>query len=505
MTPTTRLIVNTVAQNIRTVVNICLSLYSTRLVMNILGQSDYGIYMLVAGIVSFLSYLTNSLVTTTQRHLSYSYGQRDIDQTKNIFANSYLANTLLGVLFIIFLMSLTFKLFDGITLNIELEKIKEARWVYLIILSSVFFTFITAPFKALFVARENIVYISIIDILDGILKVVLVFGLYFFNSYRLIVYSCIISFVMLFNFMALALYAKLKYEECSLIPNLKKWDNQIQKKLLGFTTWTIYGSMSAFLRTQGIAVILNRAFGTIINASFGIATQILGSITFLSSAIINAFTPQIIKSEGEGNRKKMLTLCLQSCKYCYLLMLIFTLPVIFEIEGILTLWLGRIPSNAPLFCCVFLVSAVIDQLTTSMNIANQALGNIRNYTLLINTTKLLTLPVIWYAMHCEYSLTIVMQVYLFFEIITALMRLPYISRTTGLKTDSYLRFVLVPVLIPTAIAISACYAATLLPIFPLRFMVTGIMCVTTTTIGIWFFTFNKSEKDYIKTKLISKL
>lgn len=505
MTPSTLLIVNTLAQNIRSVINICLSLYSTRMVMNILGQSDYGIYMLVAGVVSFLSYFTTALVTTTQRHLSYSYGQKNLEVTKRIFENSYLTNCLVGIISVLFLLSLSSFLFNGTTLNIASEKYEEAKWVYLIILSSVFLSFATAPFKALFIARENIVYISIIDVLDGILKVSLIFILYLFDEHRLIVYSCIISMVMLFNFLALSVYAKMKYQECCLVPNPAKYEKNLQKTLIDFTAWTLYGSISLFFRNQGIAIFLNRALGTIVNASYGIATQILGSIVFLSSAIMNAFTPQIVKAEGEGDREQMLYLCLKACMYSYLLLSIVSFPLIFEIDEILQLWLGNIPEYASLFCRIFLISAIIDQLTTGLNVANQALGKIRNYTLLVYTIKLLTLPAVWYVMKLGFELSSTMIVYLSFEVVSAAIRIPYIAQTTGLSINKYLHKVFYPLLAPSLIAICICYMMTMITAFPFRFIFTGIASAVSMMIVIWYVSFDHEEKDYIRTKFLSKL
>lgn len=501
MTATSRLIINTLAQNIRTVVNICLSLYSTRLVLEALGQSDYGIYMLVAGVVSFLSYFTTAMVTTTQRHLSYYHGQKDMSKAKVVFANSYMLNILYAIGLVFIFLSITSWLFNGATLNISPDKLDDARWVYLIILSSVFMTFVTAPFKALFIARENIVYISGIDVLDGILKVLMVFALWLFDEHRVIVYSCIISLVMLFNFMALSMYAKYKYEECCIIPSLSKWDSSVQRNLLGFTTWTIYGSVSIYLRNQGIAILLNRSFGTFINASYGIAGQILGSISFLSSAILNAFTPQIVKAEGEGKRDQMLSLSLNACKYCYLLLAVVAIPIAFEIDEILLFWLGNAPLHASLFCQMFLIAAVVDQLTTGLNVANQAIGQIRNYSLLIYTTKIIVLPLIWAALHMSISLWLICGLYIAVEIITAFIRLPYIAHTTGLQYMSFINKVLLPCFIPTLVAVISSYFMTRISPFPLRFAVTAATCVTATMIALWFFCFNNQEKNYIRAKL----
>lgn len=501
MNPTSRLIVNTLAQNIRTVVNICLSLYSTRLILDVMGQSDYGIYMLVAGVVSFLSYFINAMITTTLRHLSYSHGQNNAERTRMIFANSYLINFFLGIFLVLVLVSMISWLFNGTTLNIPLDKCEEAKWVYLLVLSSVFFTFVTSPFKALLTSHENIVYISVIETLDGILKVVLVFSLYLFDSHRLVVYSCIISSVMLFNFLAFAIYAKLHYEESCLIPNPKKWDMGIQKDLLGFTTWTIYGFLCTFLRTQGIAVVLNRAYGTFINASYGIAGQVLGSVSFLSTAVLNAFMPQIIQAEGAGNRQHMLSLCLNACKYSYLLLVIVAVPIIFEMDNILQIWLADVPQYTSLFCRMFLVSALMDQLTSSLNAANQALGKIRNYSLLIYTTKILTVPFVWLALEEHGDMQSVLYIYMLFEFVSAMMRLPYISRTTGLDLQEYVKSVLMRIFVPTLIAVLVSFAMVSFVTLNFRFLATMFVCAVFTVFSIWSFSLNSSEQEYVKSKI----
>lgn len=499
MTPNVRLMVNTLAQNIRTVANICLSLYSTRLVLEILGQSDYGIYMLVAGVVSFLSFFTTAMITTTQRHLAYSHGKENAELSKAVFENSYIINILIGIALSLALASITSWLFNGTTLNIEPDKCQEAEWVYLIVLLSVFFTFVTSPFKALFIAHENIVYISIIETLDGFLKVAMVFCLYLFDTHRIVVYACIISLVMLMNFLAFALYAQKKYEESCIIPNLGNWNSAILKDLFGFTSWTIYGSVCVFLRSQGIAIMLNRAYGTFINAAYGISNQILGSITFLSSAIINAFTPQIIKAEGAGNRTHMLDLSQKACKYCYLQLAAIAIPLIFEMDSILELWLGKVPDNAAFFCRMFLVATVIDQITTGLNVTIQALGRIRNYTLIIYTIKLSTVVLVWLVLKSGFEIFAIMPVYIVIEALTTAIRLPYAAKTTGLNVNEFLHKVLWRIMMPTITVICVSYMIYRLPVFKTRFILTETVGVLVAMITIWLFSLNASEKKYIKS------
>ena len=173
MQASNRIIINTLAQYIRTIVNMVLSLYSSRLVLEILGVEDYGVYSLVAGIVSMLSFLTNSLVGSTQRFLSVSQGKGDIRHLKEVFSNSLILHIVLGFLVAVVLGILTPFIFNGF-LNIPVGRIEVAEKLYIMVILMVYASFIASPFRALLVSHENIVYTSIIDMLDGVLKVILV-------------------------------------------------------------------------------------------------------------------------------------------------------------------------------------------------------------------------------------------------------------------------------------------------------------------------------------------
>ena len=177
MNNNTRVIVNTLAQNVRSIINIVLSLYSTRIVMDALGQSDYGVYMLVAGVVSFLGFFTNSLTLTTQRHISYCHGAGRGDEARAYFANSYLLLLVVGLTLAGVLALLTSWIFESGFLKVDAGRLTEAKVVYLLVIGSVVMTLMTSPFRALLIAYENIVYISIFEVLDGFLMLSAVFFL----------------------------------------------------------------------------------------------------------------------------------------------------------------------------------------------------------------------------------------------------------------------------------------------------------------------------------------
>lgn len=199
MNPQKRIIINTLAQHIRTTLNILMSLFSTRLILSALGNNDFGTFSLIGSTVAMLGFITNAMVVTTQRHLSFSYGKNNIQNTKKVFANSLFIHILTGLILFAALLAVTPLLFNGF-LTIESSRIDTVIKVYILMGAILFITFVTSPFRALFIARENIVYISIIDFIDGVLKLCLAIMLLHINADRLITYALMMTGVTIFNF-----------------------------------------------------------------------------------------------------------------------------------------------------------------------------------------------------------------------------------------------------------------------------------------------------------------
>lgn len=504
MNPSTRLVVNTIAQNVRTIINVILSLYSTRIVMHALGFSDFGIYMLVAGIVTLLPYFVYALVTTTQRHLSFAFGQGNTTEVKLIFANSYMLHWLFGGLLALVAISAVSLIFDYGFLNIEPEKLLESKYVYLLVLTSVFFSFITAPFRSLLIAHENIIYISIVDVLDGILKLSLVFCLFLVEEWRLPLYALIIATIQLFNLFMLAIYSKLHYQECILVPSIKFFKKEVTEKIIGFATWTLYSTLCIYFRNQGFAVVLNRFFSTVINAAYGVATQVFGATQFLSEAIVNAVRPQVVMAEGSGNRQQMLNLAIKACKYCFLMSALCIIPLIFEIRPILRFWLGNIPPYADIFCRILLLSVLCDQITIGLNIANTAIGKIRNFTLLVFTTKALSVPVAYYLLLRGESVEIAVLAFLVFEILSSIIRVPYLMHNGGMKFYTFISEVILRIAPSCLIMCAVCYASCRWLTMDYRFLITGCTNLLFGVISIFLFSATSQERNKIVNIIMRK-
>lgn len=494
MEPSKRIVINTLAQHARAIINVCLSLYSTRLVLKALGQADYGAYALVAGVVTMLSFITGAMVITTQRQLSFYKGRGNNKELKAMFSSSLTIHISIGLIIVAILFALTPIVFTHM-IEIDATRISSARIVYYIAVISLFITFITSPYKALFIAHEEIVYISAVEIIDGVLKLAFALCLSSITYDKLTAYAAALAGIMLFNYLALSLWSLHHFEESVIIPRLNLVRRKYVKELAGFATWTVYNTGCVLARTQGVAVLINRFFGTVVNSSYGVAMQIYNSIIFISQSVINAMSPQIVSSESTGNRMRMLHLSELSTKYSFLLLSTVAIPLVFEMPSILNVWLGEAPPYSVMLCRFVLLTALVDQLTIGLGTANQAIGRIRNYSLVVYTIKVLTLPVFWLCLHLGYQLEDAMWVYIGFEFICAIIRLPFLKYTAGLSIRHFAKHVFARVTIPLFAITIVCWLMVTYLDLPFRFLLTGAITVFVSGITVWHFALDDTERQ----------
>ena len=497
-----RIITNTIAQYTKSIINICLSLYSTRLILEALNISDYGVFSVVAGVVGMFGYLANSLVVTTQRYISYYYGAGDKEYVKKVFANSLLVHIIICAIFCAILIPIG-NYVVGSFLNIAADRVNAALAVYYVTILMLVMTIGSTPFKALLIAHENIVYISVVEVIDGVLKLALAIVLMNLDVDKLIFYSIMMLVILSLNFMAYFGYCKIKYEESRITFKRNIIDNQCMGQIVGFAGWTTFGMLAGLSQTQGTAIILNKVFGTIMNASFGMASQVNGAIRFVSTSILNAMNPQIMKAEGQGDRHEMLSLAGKESKFSSALMIIISIPLMYEMPSILAFWLKTVPPNTEVFCRALMIAFICDQTTLGLHAANQAMGKIKIYTIATTLPKILLIPIMWGALKLGGSIEVAMACYIAIELLVALFRLPYMHHSANLNIRNYISKVIIPLVPLCVIECVVCHLMTSIQQFPFRFLITGMVSLMASSVAIWFFTFTKSERNYF-IKLIKR-
>ncbi len=504
MDSTKRIIVNTIAQYSKAIINIFLSLYSTRLILSALSISDFGIYSVVGGVVAMLGFITNALVITTQRYISFYHGRGDHNYVNRVFHNSLMLHIVFGLSISFILALLKGWLFGGI-LNIPLLRVETAGQVYFITIIILLITIITAPFKALFIARENIVYISVVEVCDGIIKLIFAIYLTYVSADRLFVYALMMCAIQMLNFLAFSIYARIRFAECRITLRKSAFDTTIVRQLVGFAGWTTYGAGALAARNQGTMVIINHFVGTVANAAYGVAAQINYAIFFVSSSIVNAMNPQIMKAEGEGDRERVLKLASQESKYSTILLSLVSVPILVELPQILSFWLEEVPKDTVMFSTFTLVTCLVDQFTIGLNAVNQAQGKIGTYSMLMFTPKLLCLPIAWWLLHTGHSLASVMCAILIVEAIVAAIRLPFLKATAGLDITLYMKNTVWPLLPLIGAILLFSWACRSLMDFPFRFVVTFVLSFLGGIVVSWHFTLRSEERQYISNLVKSRI
>lgn len=501
MKASTRILVNTGAQYIRSILSVLITLYTSRVILENLGASDFGIYSLIAGVVSMLSFIQVNLSRTTQRYLNYYLGRNDQKKVIAIFNNSIFIQIVISVILCGFMLCCTNLVFHSL-LNISPDKIEEAKIVYWIMIISLFFNLLSTPFFATLIAHENIVFSSFVQTLDALLKLPIAISLFFISDAKLVAYSVMICCVGFLNFLCYFIYSLKKYEECRSV-KLKLFSWSLSKEMFSFMIWTMYGTFCIIGRSQGIAIILNRSFTTAINAAYGIGNQIVGQLSFLSVALTTAINPQIVKAEGEGNRAKVFRLAEISSKYTFLLISIILIPVYIYMDTLLSLWLVEVPPYTLMFCRWIIIISLIDWSTQSLTIVNTAVGNVRKYNLMVNSIIILTVPVAYFSLKLNSTAQSVMVIYASFTLLTAISRLLFLYFNINFSIKQYCISVLGSTIPIFSINLLGCYCLSYLPVNWSCF-IAGLYSITITIVGIFIFGL-KDDERLILNKIIKRI
>ena len=382
-----RVIKNTGFLYAKMCITVILSLYTTRLILVTLGASDFGIYNVVGGAIVMLGFLNSTMAMATQRFMSFSLGEGNTEKCKQIFNISIVLHVSIAVLTAIILLIAMWPLFHGI-LNIPIDRMSSARIVYLCLVFSTLFTIINVPYDALLNSHENMLYYSIVGIIESLLRLSIAIICFYSSVDKLILYGVLMTIVPLITLTIMKIYCHKHYKECAFAP-IKYWDYSIAREMLVFSGWNILTAVSYLFTANGIGIVLNHFYGTILNTAHGIANQLNGYMTVMSLQLSKAVNPIIVKKAGEGSIDKMNVVTITSCKFTTFLVMFFAVPCIIEISFVLSIWLEKVPEWTKLFCVFQLIQTMITQMVANITASIFAQGKIKYYTIYKSITNIL--------------------------------------------------------------------------------------------------------------------
>lgn len=483
---------------------IIVGLYTSRVVLNTLGVSDYGIYNVVGGIVAMLAFLNSAMTAASQRFISFELGTQNLQRLKNVFITSVTIHLVIAA--IIFIIAETVGLwFLNTHMNIPTDRMTAANWVYQCSILTFMVSIISVPYNACIVAHEHMKAFAYISIVEVGLKLIIVYLLLILPFDKLIVYAILVLSISLIIRIIYGIYCKKNFKECIY---KFSFDKKQFKDMFAFAGWSIIGNLGFSIKDQGSNIVLNLFCGTAVNAARGIAQQVNGIISNFSINFIMALNPQITKQYAAGNIQESKQLVYAGCRYSFYLLSIITIPVITNLDYLLSLWLGTVPTYTIEFLYLSLIAALINSMASPLVTAMQATGKIKAFQITICIIMLCELPLTYLILKLGYKPYIAMVSTIIVITIGLFTRLILLKRLV--KSYSIKYFTVHIILKNILIATSCIILATFIHKYFeeknfINFIITSFFAFIITCISIYLFGISPKEKKIIYNKMKGRL
>ncbi len=489
-----RIAKNTLMLYFRMLLTMGVSLYTVRVVLNTLGTSDYGIYNVVGGIVIMFSFLSSTMAGASQRFFAFEIGRQDYKQLKKTFSITMTIYIMIAIV-ILFLAETLGLWFLNSKMTIPDDRIDAARWVYQFSILSFMMTMFTIPYNAAIIAHEKMNIYAWVSIVEVTLKLLIVYLLVLFSFDKLKLYSVLIFIVTTFVTMIYRAYCKRRFDECRFS---FYWEGSLFKEIISYSGWNLIGSLVGIMRNQGISILINLFFNPIVNAAQAIAFRINSTLLNFTNNFYIAVKPQIIKSYSKNDTKELEKLIISSSKYSYFLILILSLPLLFETDYILKLWLKDFPEFTVIFTRIIILNTLIEVINSPIITAVQATGNIKAYQAVVAVTQVLIIPFSYIFYKFGFSPQVSYIIMIILTLVSLLPRLFIFQKVTKLSAINYVKNVF-----PQILTVSSILSIFLLFIYLsvmdgfFRFFSILLCDILISPIVIYYIGLTKKEKSYI--------
>ena len=477
------------------VIVLVITLITTREVLHVLGVDDYGVYNVVCGFVSMFAFLNTSMSNGIQRFFNYEYGKNGEDGANRVYCTAVLIQSLLGVIIIV--LTESFGLwYLHYKMVIPGDRMFAAEWVFQFSILSFLFIIMQAPYSAAVMAHERMGFYAIVNVLDALLKLGIVFLLPYLRADQLIMYGFLMAGISVVNFSLYYFYCKKHFNEIKLH---RLFDKKRFKSMLSFSGWNIFGTFSSVMREQGINLVINFFFGPVVNAARGVAAQVNGGLQSFVTNITMPVRPQVVQSYAQGNlgRTMRLTYSISKLSCCFLLMM--AIPVSLEIDYILRIWLGdTIPQHANTFTVIVLFTSLINNLNSATSGVVHATGIMKNYQLLGSLMSISSVPISYFLLKAYPTPEIALIVVMICATLGHFICLFVVKGLVGMPIREYLKEVIWPILIVLLISFIITYPVHLLLESGLkRFCLVTVLGISSVSISLLFLALNESERTLL--------
>ena len=491
-----RIAKNTLMLYVRMFVLMLVGLYTSRVVLAALGETDFGIYNVVGGVVAMFTVISGALNSAVQRFITFELGKDDKSKLNKVYSTAVLIQLFIALVVVALAEPIGLWFIDN-KMTILPDRIPAARLVLHFSLLAFVINLMSVPQMASITAHEKMSAYAVIGMLDGFLRLGVAFLIQYSPIDRLVYYAALMAVVVLIVRGAYGIYCRVNFAECRFRP---VFDRPLIKEMFSFAGWNFIGVTSGVLRDHGGNILVNLFSGPAVNAARGVAVQLNGAVQGFVTNFMTAVNPQITKSYASDEKDYMFSLVRKSSKLSFCLLLVLALPVIFNAEYILGLWLKEVPAHSALFVQLFLVFALSESLSNPMITAMLATGRIRNYQLVVGGIQLLNIPISYIFLKLGAAPEVTVVVAIAMSQVCLFARLIMLSKATGFPVSGYIKEVYMPVIFKVTLA-SVALPMTLNFVLPggvWSFIASLAACVVSVLLAVLVFGMTADEREWIK-------
>lgn len=445
---------NTLFLSLRMVFVLFVSLYTSRVFLNVLGVEDYGISNVVAGFVSMFSFLNTSLANAIQRFYNAELGKNGSKGITKVYNTSLLIQGIIALFVVALLESVgLWYLYEKMV--IPSDRFDVAFWLYQFSTISAAVVIMQSPFTAAVMAYERMNTYAVISILEVILKLGFALALPYISIDRLLMYGAFYMVLSILTFLSYFIYSKKEFKELHFQRSYKK---SMFKDMISFSGWNLCGTFACMIREQGLNMVLNIFFGPIVNAARGVAYQVSGALQGFVSNLSLAAKPQMVQSFATGDSSRTIKLMYTMSKLSFIFLFVLSVPVIFNIDYILHLWLGNVvPDHAANFVILVIITNFMNNLNAPLSNVVYATGKMRNYEVTFSVINLLIIPISFIVLKLGAPAEMAFIVYLVMTVFVQIGCLLVIQTLTKISLSDYFMSFIVPIVIVACITLPLIY------------------------------------------------
>ena len=385
-----RLARNTIIMYTRMLLLLVVSLYTSRVVLQVLGISDFGVFCLVNSIVISFSFVNTALISTARRYLAFCLGKGNEEEYNRVFCSCTTLFIISGSVITLMLTPIGLWLIDN-NLIIPESRVYAAKILLLSLGLTFFLSFVKAAYHTVIITHERMGFYAFTGLADAVIKLIIVYLLVVIPLDKLIIYGFLQALLALI-FLAVCIVYTRSYlnTRYSFV-----YDKKLFRELSAFSGWSLYDGVASIGKVEFINLIINSFFGVVVNAAVGVAKQVNSAINSFTGNFITAYSPQITKSYASGDYDRLNYLIINTSKFSGVIFFMIAVPLCVNIQDVLQLWLGVVPYHADSFVFFLLLSSGIEALSGPFWITGYAIGNIRNLQCVTGTLRLFPIPFVY--------------------------------------------------------------------------------------------------------------